>query len=96
LGLKYRSITRSPNAKSGKDKSKGTQNITEWRRTICSGNIALEREEFLGDDFVKVDDGKWRSLDGTRQFRAKPDDYAGRHGIGNPEVPNVPHVHFEF
>lgn len=51
---------------------------------------------FLGDDYVKVDSGKWRSLDGTRQFRVKPDDYLGNHGIGQPTVPNTPHVHFEF
>lgn len=51
---------------------------------------------FLGDDYVKIDSGKWRSLDGTRQFRVKPDDYLGNHGIGQPTVPNTPHVHFEF
>lgn len=51
---------------------------------------------FLGDDYVKIDSGKWRSLDGTRQFRVKPDDYLGIHGIGQPTVPNTPHVHFEF
>ena len=39
---------------------------------------------------------EWRSLDGTRQFRVKPDDYLGNHGIGQPTVPNTPHVHFEF
>jgi hypothetical protein len=50
----------------------------------------------LGDDYVKIDAGKWRSLDGLRQFRVKPDDYLGMHGIGNPIVPNTPHVHFEF
>ena len=44
----------------------------------------------------KIDSGKWRSLDGTRQFRVKPDDYLGNHGIGQPTVPNTPHVHFEF
>ena len=47
-------------------------------------------------DYVKIDSGKWRSLDGTRQFRVKPDDYLGNHGIGQPTVPNTPHVHFEF
>lgn len=26
----------------------------------------------LGDNFVKVGEGKWRSLDGTRQFRITP------------------------
>jgi hypothetical protein len=43
-----------------------------------------------------VDKGKWRSKDGTRQFRVKPDDHQGKHGIGQPIVPNTPHVHFEF
>lgn len=31
-----------------------------------------------------------------RQFRVKPDDYKGGHGIGKPTVPDTPHVHFEF
>lgn len=53
-------------------------------------------ELFRGDDYVKVDVGKWRSLDGTRQFRVKPDDFLGGHGIGQPTVSNTPHVHFEF
>ena len=39
---------------------------------------------------------EWRSLDGTRQFRVKPDDYLGKHGIGRPTIPNIPHVHYEL
>ena len=52
--------------------------------------------KFLGADFIKVEPGKWRSLDGLRQFRLKPDDYIGTHGMGMPIVPNVSHIHFEF
>ena len=81
----------------GRDRStKRTINLTEWRRSISKQDIGNERRLFLGDDYVKVSEGKWRSLDGTRQFRVKPDDYAGSHGIGMPIVPNTPHVHFEF
>ena len=80
-----------------KDKlANSTQNITEWRRSIDKSEISKERRLFLGDDYVKIDSGKWRSLDGKRQFRVKPGDYKGGHGIGNPLVPNIPHVHFEF
>ena len=92
----YQSTGRSSNL-FGRDRStKRTTNLTEWRRSISKQNIHDEMQLFLGDDFVKVDAGKWRSLDGTRQFRVKPDDYLGRHGIGQPTVPNTPHVHFEF
>jgi len=81
----------------GRDRStRRTTNLTEWRRSISKQDIGNERRLFLGDDYVKVSEGKWRSLDGERQFRVKPDDYAGNHGIGNPTVPNTPHVHFEF
>ena len=37
---------------------------------------------------MKISAGKWRSADGTRQFRAKKNDITGQHGF--------PHVHFEF
>ena len=47
------------------------------------------REKFLGDDIVKVGPGKWRSADGTRQFRLKPADYAGHNG-------GTPHIHLKF
>ncbi len=81
----------------GRDRfNRNTQQLTEWRRSISPDDIAAERAKFLGDDFIKIDEGKWRSLDGTRQFRVKPDDYLGKHGIGRPLVPNTPHVHFEF
>ncbi|MBO2946226.1 hypothetical protein JJQ72_19855 [Paenibacillus sp. F411] len=70
--------------------------MTEWRRSIDKADIGNQRKLFLGEDYVKVGDGKWRSLDGARQFRVKPDDYLGNHGIGRPLVPNTPHVHFEF
>ena len=92
----YQSNGRSNNLL-GRDRSTGqTVNSTEWRRSISRQNIGNERKLFLGDDYVKVDAGKWRSLDGTRQFRVKPGDYLGNHGIGQPIVPNTPHVHFEF
>lgn len=82
---------------SGKDKiNASTQILSEWRRKICLSNIGAERNKFLGDNFVKVGEGKWRSLDGTRQFRITPSDYNGAHGMGNPSVPNTPHVYFEF
>jgi RHS repeat-associated protein len=71
-------------------------NLTEWRRIISGQSIAAERTKFLGANAVKVDAGTWRSLDGTRQFRVVPSDYFGRHPIGSPPVPNIPHVHFEF
>lgn len=73
-----------------------TLNLTEWRRTISRNSIATERTKFLGTNAVKIDSGTWRSLDGTRQFRTVPSDYLGQHGIGQPRVPNIPHVHFEF
>lgn len=70
--------------------------MTEWRRSIDKADIGNQRMLFLGEDYVKVADGKWRSLDGARQFRVKPGDYLGNHGIGRPLVPNTPHVHFEI
>ena len=92
----YQSGARSNNL-FAKDKfTKNTEQLTEWRRSIDKSDIANERRLFLGEDYVKVSEGKWRSLDGTRQFRVKPDDYLGGHGIGMPTVPNTPHVHFEF
>ena len=63
---------------------------------LCTSDIGQAREDFLGDDFVKVSEGKWRSLDGTRQFRVNTYDYSGAHGMGSPKVPDTPHVHFEF
>lgn len=97
LGLKYRSIGRSQNVLSGKDRTnKSTQNLSEWKRKICRSKIAEERLKFLGDNFVKIAPGKSRSIDGNRQFRIKPDDYLGTHGMGKPVIPNTPHVHFEF
>lgn len=92
----YQSKGRSNNL-FGRDRStRRTTNLTEWRRSISQQDIHNEMRLFLGDDYVKIDSGKWRSLDGTRQFRVKPDDYLGNHGIGQPTVPNTPHVHFEF
>ena len=76
--------------------TKKTTQLTEWRRSIDPMDIANERKLFLGEDYIKVDAGKWRSLDSTRQFRVKPQDYLGEHSIGKPPVPNIPHVHFEF
>ncbi len=97
FGLKYVSKGRADKVVSGKDRPNGsTQQLSEWRRKICPSNIKDERSKFLGDDFVKVDEGKWRSIDGARQFRVTPSDYSGGHGMGNPNVPNTPHVHFEF
>ncbi|MFC0179602.1 hypothetical protein [Thorsellia kenyensis] len=55
--------------------------------------------KFLGDNYVKVGDGKWRSIDGQRQFRVKPDDYSfngNGHGMGMPNIPGKPHIHLEF
>ena len=92
----YQSKGRSNNL-FGRDRStRRTTNLTEWRRSISQQDIHNEMRLFLGDDYVKIDSGKWRSLDGTRQFRVKPDDNLGNHGIGQPTVPNTPHVHFEF
>ena len=99
-GLQYKSGCKTSTVFSGKDKSKkSTDNISENRRTIQSDDIKKERKKFLGEDSVKVDKGKWRSLDGQRQFRVKPDDYSfdgSGHGMGKPPVKGKPHVHFEF
>ena len=73
-----------------------TTDLTEWRRTISRNDIVTERVKFVGEDAVKIDAGTWRSLDGKRQFRTVPNDYLGKHGIGQPKVPDTPHVHFEF
>jgi len=78
-----------------KDKA-GNNNVTEWRRRIRRSDIASERTKFLGDKYVKIEPGKWRSADGLRQFRVKPQDFRGLHPIGMPSVSNTPHVHFEF
>jgi len=72
------------------------RSLTEWRCSISRKNIGAERAKFLGDDFVKIDKGIWRSKNGLRQFRSVPSDYLGTHGIGRPLVPDTPHVHFEF
>jgi RHS repeat-associated protein len=98
LGLKYVSSGRSPTVVSGKDSSSkaSTRQLSEWRRRICPSAIGVARDKFLGEEMVKVGPGKWRSVDGTRQFRVGPSDYAGGHGMGSPNVPNTPHVHFEF
>jgi RHS repeat-associated protein len=71
-------------------------NVTEWRRRIARADVAAERLKFLGEGHVKIGPGKWRSVDGARQFRMKPDDFLGKHPIGQPSVPNTPHAHFEF
>ena len=97
FGLAYVSGPRSPIVLSGKDKpNNATQHISEWRRIVCKKDVSKERNNFLGSNFVKVGPGKWRSLDGKRQFRVKNDDYSGEHGMGFPTVPNTPHVHMEF
>ncbi|MCA8067173.1 RHS repeat-associated core domain-containing protein [Burkholderia sp. AU38729] len=96
VGLKYKSTGRAADL-FGKDKTnKSTQNLSEWRRIICRGDLKEERAKFLGDDLVKVGPGKWRSLDGARQVRVTPSDYSGAHGMGSPNVADTPHVHFEF
>jgi len=74
------------------------ERVTEWRRTIHRSKYRAEMEKFLGDKYVKVGQGKWRNVQGTRQFRLKPNDYFGRHKIGPPggHQAKTPHVHFEF
>ena len=68
----YQSKGRSNNL-FGRDRStRRTTNLTEWRRSISQQDIHNEMRLFLGDDYVKIDSGKWRSLDGTRQFRFIP------------------------
>ena len=97
FGLTYVSGPISPSVLSGKDKVKNsTQQLSEWRRSVKSSELKDLRNKFLGEDHVKVDKGKWRSLDGKRQFRATPSDYLGKHGMGNPVVANQRHVHLEF
>ncbi|KZD36810.1 wall-associated protein [Bacillus cereus] len=65
-----------------------TKQIFEKRRAITPSNINQQKRKFLGNNHVKISAGKWRSADGTRQFRAKKNDITGQHGF--------PHVHFEF
>ena len=68
----------------------GVQQLTESRRIISKSGVSAELVAFLGENFVKIGPGKWRSIDGARQFRLKPNDYAGGHG--NIEG----HVHLEL
>ena len=73
--------SRSNTVRSGTvEPNNSTQMFSEWRRTICAGNIKGEMSKFLGDDFVKTGEGTWRSLDGKRQFRVVPANYNGGHG----------------
>lgn len=65
-------------------------------KPIDKKNIAEEKRMFLGDYYVKVEDGKWRSVDRKRQVRIKKKDYSGTHRISKPTVPNVFHMHLEF
>ena len=58
-------------------------------QSVSKADIGSLRAKFLGENSVKVAPGKWRNTDGTRQFRVKPDDYAGHNG-------GTPHVHLEF
>lgn len=92
---RYKSGTRTDRPL-GRDKNISAQNLTEGRRTIKSSDIASERIKFLGEGYYKAGHGKWRSLDGTRQFRVTPSDYLGKHPIGAPPGRSVPHIHFEF
>ncbi|EJR02710.1 RHS repeat-associated core domain-containing protein [Bacillus cereus MC118] len=48
-----------------------TKQIFEKRRAITPSNINQQKRKFLGNNHVKISAGKWRSADGTRQFRAK-------------------------
>lgn len=45
---------------------------------------------------MKVEPGKWRSLEGKRQMRVMPSAYNGGHGMGSSTAPDTPHAHFEF
>ncbi len=74
----------------------GKKNVTEWRRSLNKKDIPRHKVQFLGEDYVKIGKGKWRSKDGRRQFRVKPADYSGIHGIGKPRVPDTSHLHFEL
>ena len=85
----YQSSKRASNLYAPDRSNKKTKQVFDNSRIINSSNLKQERELFLGKDAVKVDKGKWRSLDGTRQFRIKPQDYLGKHGGGS-------HAHFEF
>ncbi|WP_349407786.1 polymorphic toxin-type HINT domain-containing protein [Pseudalkalibacillus sp. SCS-8] len=70
--------------------TRNTKQITEHRRNISLDKLEYEKGKFLGNDYIEVSPGKWRNSDGSRQFRAKPNDIQGKHGnIG-------PYVHFEF
>jgi RHS repeat-associated protein len=96
FGLMYTSESRTNNI-FRKDKAKNSsQQLSEWRRSVDPSDLKELRTAFLGKDHVKVDKGKWRSLDGKRQFRATHNDYLGKHGMGNPVVSNQRYVHLEF
>ena len=67
-----------------------TKQVTNKRNKISKKDINKLKEKFLGKDYIKVDDAKWRNLDESRQFRCKYNDLNGKHGnIGS-------HVHLEF
>ena len=89
-----------PHVRDWSDRSRrSTVQVSEWRRPITRDQISDLREDFLGRNFVRVEEGKWRSIDGTRQFRVNPDDFSWNgqgHGMGNPVVSNQSHVHLEF
>jgi hypothetical protein len=72
-----------------------TRNLPDGR-ILRMADIKAERLKFLGPGYKQVAPGKWRSVDGARQFRMKPNDYLGNHP--HPSSPHYigPHAHFEF
>ena len=75
-------------------KAMNIKNIKDLTKSFHKSKIGQQCKQFLGNNSIKVDKGKWRNLKGTKQFRVKPNDYLGKHPA--PNDPNYigPHAHF--
>ena len=74
-------------------------NVTSVERNVLGQMVSTTDEQGRTTKYEYTDNGDVSKIfyeEGTRQFRVKPDDYLGNHGIGQPTVPNTPHVYFEF
>jgi hypothetical protein len=89
LGLTCKNAAKKPSIFAKDKYNASTNQVFPKTQSVTRDGTKVLKEKFLGDDIVKVGPGKWRSADGTRQFRLKPGDYAGSHGAG-------PHARLEF